>query len=154
MVSSNFDQFDNEFEFLPYQHVGILKFKEDEKEIKLKLGKIEKEFDNYDGGKTIVFENFNNISIYLDSENKLYGIHFFKSIKILLKDKLYEINFDKFNKNDLIDIADDFIKMDIEEGVSFNSEKLGMDFYFNDDAECLEAVLFMSEDYYKNEIIN
>lgn len=71
MVSSNFNQFDNEFEFLPYQHVGNLKFKEDEKEIKLKLGKIEKEFDNYGGGKTIVFENFNNISIYLDSDNIL-----------------------------------------------------------------------------------
>ena len=145
------EAFIDKFIFVPYQSIGNLKFKESEDEIKLKLGNIEEEYDNYGGGKTIVFSDLESAQIYLDKDNKFFGIHFFESIKFILNEKVYDINFEKFEIKDLKTISDDFCVTSNEEGVDYTSRKLGIDFYFNTD-NCLEAVLFMSKDYYNNQI--
>lgn len=144
--------FNNEFTFVPYESVGNLSFNESEKSIKSKLRDIEQEYDNYDdSGKTIIFKDLDNVSLYFDINNNFYGIHFFKSIRFSLNGKVYDINFEEFTEKDLIKISDDFKITSTEEGTDYTSEKLGIDFYFNDN-NYLEAVLFMSKEYCKNEI--
>ena len=62
-----------------------------------------------------------------------------------------EINSTIFKVKNLKSISDDFTITSTEEGNDYTSEKLGIDFYFNNE-NCLEAVLFMSKEYYQNEI--
>ena len=144
--------FENQFTFIPYYAVGTLKFNESESDINLKLGNIKEEYSNYgDSTKTVIFNDLENVSVYFDNKNNFYGIHFFESIKFDLDGKLYDINFEKFFEKDLRNISDDFVITNTEEGIDYTSEKLGLDFYFND-YNCLEAVLFMSKEYYKNEL--
>lgn len=149
------ETFKEEFTFVPYKSVGMLNFNESEEDIKLKLGVVQEEYENYgNNGKTLVFESCDNASIYLDSNNNLDGIHFFNSIKFNLNGKSYIIDFMKFTEENLKDISDDFKITANEEGVDYTSEKLGLDFYFNDEDDILEAVLFMNKEYYNNEIKN
>ena len=143
--------FEDGFVFKPYQSVGSLSFNENEENIKQKLGDIKQEYNNYGGSKTIKFNDLDDISVYFDAKNNFYGIHFFESIKFTLNGKLYDINFNNFTEKDLNDISDDFKITGTEGGTDYTSEKLGIDFYFSDDNYLL-AVLFMSKEYYKNEI--
>lgn len=145
---------ENEFHFIPYQSIGDLYFNENEKIIKSKIGNIKEKFDNYgNSGKTVLFNDLDNVSVYFDIKNNFSGIHFFKSIKFILNGKLYDINFNNFTKEHLNDISNDFEITSNEEGTDYTSEKLGLDFYFNSENH-LDAVLFMSREYYKNEIYN
>lgn len=144
--------FEENLIFIPYCSVGKLKFHESENDIKLKLGNIKQVYNNYgDSGKTIIFSEFDNISVYFDTKDSFYGIHFFESLKFILNDISYDINFEKFKVKNLKSISDDFTITSTEEGNDYTSEKLGIDFYFNNE-NCLEAVLFMSKEYYQNEI--
>ena len=145
--------FEDGFVFKPYQSVGSLSFNENEENIKSKLGDIKQEFDNYgDSGKTVIFNVLDGIYVYFDNKNNFYGIHFFDSIKFTLNGKLYDINFDNFTEKDLNDISDDFKMSSGGDCTCYTSEKLGIDFDFNDENNVLSSVLFMSKEYYKNEI--
>lgn len=150
LINSN-NSFENIMDFHPYKSIGKLKFGDSEKKIKKILGKSRKEYREYNGSKTVIYSNYSDIHVYLDSKNNLYGVHFFNSLTFKLNDTFYIINFNSFNKDDLIKISDDFVITAIEEGVDYTSKKLGIDFYFNDDNK-LDGVLFMCCEYYNNEI--
>ena len=77
-------------------------------------------------------------------------MHLFNSLTFKINNIFYIIDFNEFQKEDLLKISDDFIVTAKEEGFDYTSKKLGIDFYFNDDNQ-LEAVLFMSHEYFKNE---
>ncbi len=94
--------FEENFIFIPYCSVGKLKFHESENDIKIKLGNIKQVYNNYgDSGKTIIFSEFDNISVYFDTRDSFYGIHFFESLKFILNDISYDINFEKFKVKNL-----------------------------------------------------
>lgn len=91
--------FEDEFIFYPYQSVGNLGFNENENDIKLKLGNVKQEYGNYgDSGKTVIFNDFDNVSVYFDIKGNFYGIHFFESIKFNLNGKLHDIYLNKQSK--------------------------------------------------------
>lgn len=56
-----------------------------------------------------------------------------------------------FNENEN-DISDDFKISSGGDYTCYTSEKLGIDFDFNDENNCLCSLVFMSKEYYKNEI--
>ena len=147
----NNNSIDKIMEFSPYKFIGKLKFGDNEKKVNSLLGKIKEQHKNYDGSKTVIYNDYSNYHIYFDISGKLYGIHLLNSLMFKFNDTFYIINFSSFKKADLNEISDDFIITANEEGEDYTSKKLGIDFYFNDDNQ-LEAVLFMSCEYYNNEI--
>ena len=145
------NSFDNIMEFSPYNFIGKLKFGDNEKQVDKLLGKIKEQNENFGGSKTVIYNDYDNCHIYFDNSGKLYGIHLFNSLTFKFNNAFYVINFNSLKKDDLKDISDDFIITANEEGEDYTSKKLGIDFYFNDYNQ-LEAVLFMSNEYYDNEI--
>ena len=142
--------FTNIIDFQPYKYLNKLNFSDNEKKVNNLLGAIKKQYKNYGGGKTVIYNDYNNLHIYFDNNGLLYGMHLFNSLTFKINNIFYIIDFNEFQKEDLLKISDDFIVTAKEEGFDYTSKKLGIDFYFNDDNQ-LEAVLFMSHEYFNNE---
>ena len=39
-----------------------------------------KQYKNYGGGKTVIYNDYNNLHIYFDNNGLLYGMHLFNSL--------------------------------------------------------------------------